>query len=197
MVRADSYRISRVPQYSGVCIMKSEPFRLQDFHLLRRDLPIASAMFQIFDFTRLLQQPDCTSLYPVYTTLAGFNMYSGLGSFRFARHYSGNHFVFSSSRYLDVSLPWVRLPFRESLRITGEGLPHSDTCGSMVACTSPQLFAAYHVLLRLLVPRHPPYALSNLTLYFLTNSVVTNILSQYCQRTNLNSQKRGVESSSG
>ncbi len=26
-------------------------------------------------------------------------------------------------------------------------------------CTSPELFAAYHVLRRLLVPRHPPCAL--------------------------------------
>ena len=32
-------------------------------------------------------------------------------------------------------------------------------------CSSPQLFAAYHVLLRLLVPRHSPYALSSLTFY--------------------------------
>ena len=29
-------------------------------------------------------------------------------------------------------------------------------------CNSPQLFAACHVLLRRLVPRHPPYALSSL-----------------------------------
>ena len=39
------------------------------------------------------------------------------------------------------------------------GLPHSDICGSRVICTSPQLFAAYHVLRRLAEPRHPPYAL--------------------------------------
>ena len=30
-------------------------------------------------------------------------------------------------------------------------------------CASPRLFAAYHVLLRLPVPRHPPYALCHLT----------------------------------
>jgi hypothetical protein len=29
----------------------------------------------------------------------------------------------------------------------------------MLVCSSPQLIAAYHVLLRLLEPRHPPYAL--------------------------------------
>ena len=42
------------------------------------------------------------------------------------------------------------------------GFPHSDICGSMFICNSPQLFAACHVLLRRLVPRHPPYALSSL-----------------------------------
>ena len=44
------------------------------------------------------------------------------------------------------------------------GLPHSDICGLTVICTSPQLNAAYHVLLRLKEPRHPPYAL----IYFLS-----------------------------
>ena len=42
------------------------------------------------------------------------------------------------------------------------GLSHSDILGSKVICTSPGLFAAYHVLLRLQEPRHPPYALSYL-----------------------------------
>ena len=35
------------------------------------------------------------------------------------------------------------------------GFPHSDISGSQVACTSPKLFAAGHVLHRLFVPRHP------------------------------------------
>ena len=39
------------------------------------------------------------------------------------------------------------------------GLPHSDTWGSKLARSSPQIFAACHVLHRLLVPRHPPNAL--------------------------------------
>ena len=34
-----------------------------------------------------------------------------------------------------------------------------------VICTSPQLIAAYHVLLRRLVPRHPPYALRSLIVF--------------------------------
>ena len=45
---------------------------------------------------------------------------------------------------------------------TPAGFPHSDICGSMLICSSPQLFAACHVLLRLLMPRHSPYALLSL-----------------------------------
>ena len=43
------------------------------------------------------------------------------------------------------------------------GLLHSDICGSFRACRSPQLFAAYRVLLRLPMPRHSPCALFSLT----------------------------------
>ena len=39
------------------------------------------------------------------------------------------------------------------------GLPHSETHGSTPARGSPWLFAACHVLRRLLAPRHPPNAL--------------------------------------
>src|SRR5580693_1588686 len=42
------------------------------------------------------------------------------------------------------------------------GFPHSEIPGSKPACGSPRLIAACHVLHRLLVPRHPPYALSSL-----------------------------------
>ena len=74
---------------------------------------------------------------------------------------------FSSSPYLDVSVQAV--PFHTlwigvwMAGVFPAGFPHSDICGSMVICTSPQLFAAYHVFLRLLVPRHPPCALFCLT----------------------------------
>jgi hypothetical protein len=43
------------------------------------------------------------------------------------------------------------------------GLPHSDISGSMLACSSPKLIAACHVLHRRTKPRHPPSALSSLT----------------------------------
>ena len=74
---------------------------------------------------------------------------------------------FSSSGYLDVSVHRVPSAYLWiQYTVTGvppAGFPHSDICGSMDICSSPQLFAAYHVFLRLLVPRHPPCALSCLT----------------------------------
>ena len=40
--------------------------------------------------------------------------------------------------------------------------PNSEICGSKLICSSPQLIAACHVLRRLLMPRHSPYALLRL-----------------------------------
>src|SRR5260370_25758724 len=42
------------------------------------------------------------------------------------------------------------------------GLPHSEILGSQLVCSPPRLIAAYHVLHRLPVPRHPPCALTRL-----------------------------------
>ena len=74
---------------------------------------------------------------------------------------------FSSSGYLDVSVHrvpsvwlWIHHTVAEGF---SAGFPHSDISGSMDICSSPKLFAAYHVFHRLLVPRHPPCALTTLT----------------------------------
>ena len=78
-----------------------------------------------------------------------------------------SHVVFSSSGYLDVSVH--RVPFHSLwiglwiLEVFSSRFPHSDISGSMDICSSPKLFAAYHVFHRLLVPRHPPYALISIT----------------------------------
>ena len=81
---------------------------------------------------------------------------------------SGIDVSFSSSGYLDVSVHrvplhglWIGPWIHEGCSC---GFPHSDICGSRDMCSSPQLFAAYHVFHRLLVPRHPPCALISLTI---------------------------------
>ena len=48
-------------------------------------------------------------------------------------------------------------------RIPCGGFPHSEISGSKFICNSPKLIAAYHVLHRLLMPRHSPCALISLT----------------------------------
>ena len=53
---------------------------------------------------------------------------------------------------------------RRCSEFTRNGFPHSEISGSQAACASPKLIAACHVLHRLLAPRHPPYALSSLTI---------------------------------
>ena len=96
---------------------------------------------------------------------------------------------FLSSGYLDVSVPRVRFLYpmcsgsrylcnligvrdRFAARAHGStrsavahnnqisgGLPHSEIHGSKPVLGSPWLIAEYHVLHRLLLPRHPPNAL--------------------------------------
>ena len=87
---------------------------------------------------------------------------SGLGSSPFARHYWGNHCLFSLPRGTKMfqfprfaSLPCVGIA---TLQVAG--LSHSEIPGSKVICTYPGLIAAYHVLHRLREPRHPPDALT-------------------------------------
>ena len=76
-------------------------------------------------------------------------------------------FSFFSSAYLDVSVqrvPNVWLCIHHTpTEVCSARFPHSDISGSQDICSSPKLFAAYHVFHRLLVPRHPPYALISIT----------------------------------
>ena len=95
------------------------------------------------------------------------------------------HIDFLSSGYLDVSVPRVRssnpmysgkkylvkpiisCPPTEAGGNYNElsgGLPHSEIHGSKLILSSPWLIAEYHVLHRLLLPRHSPNALLALDL---------------------------------
>ena len=75
----------------------------------------------------------------------------------------GIAFAFSSSGYLDVSVPRVCLLISYEFRygyhsITSGGFPHSEISGSKLAYSSPKHIGVRPVLHRLLVPRHPPCA---------------------------------------
>ena len=97
---------------------------------------------------------------------------SGLGSSCFARHYFRNRVFFLFLQVLrcfsSLRSPLIRyFTYVWITRLFSlVEFPHSDIYGSMNICFSPQLFAAYHVLHRLLVSRYPPYALSSLTSFW-------------------------------
>ena len=87
----------------------------------------------------------------------------GLGCSPFARHYWGNHCLFSFPAGTKMfQFPALASYIRRIIPLQDIGLSHSEISGSKVICTSPKLIAAYHVLHRLREPRHPPCAL----LYF-------------------------------
>ena len=123
--------------------------RVRDYHPLWCHFPVTSTHYTSCNHA-VLQPPHCLNS-------------MGVGSSPVARHYWGNHILFS----LPTGTKMFQFPafaFRSN-GMTGlqpAGLSHSEIRGSMVICTYPRLIAAYHVLHRLQEPRHPPYALSYL-----------------------------------
>ena len=146
MVPAPSIKVPRVSMYSGSCHVNF-PFAYGAFTLSGWLSQNHSAKL-IRSITRSEPRSARTPVWPLSLSLAATNKID---------------VSFSSSGYLDVSVH--RVPLHTlwigvwMIRVLRTGFPHSDICGSRIICISPQLFAAYHVFLRLLVPRHPPCAL--------------------------------------
>ena len=150
VVPASSRKVSRVSRYSGYC-RPALPFAYGAFTLSSRPFQVRSAGLRS-GFMQSEPRGACTPVWAPPRSLAAT---------------CGITFVFFSSGYLDVSVRrvppvtlWIHVT---ALEVSSSGFPHSDTRGSMDICSSPRLFAAYRVFLRLSAPRHPPCALSCLT----------------------------------
>ena len=146
MVPPASHRVSRVPWYSGAACLALD-FAYGSFTLFGRLSQNRSAINHS-DYGGPQPRSACTPVWALPRSLAATE---------------GIDLSFSSYGYLDVSVhrlnfhtPWIYV-WMHGVRPCG--LPHSDISGSMDICSSPKLFAAYHVLHRLSVPRHPPCAL--------------------------------------
>ena len=150
MVPAHSIKVSRVSMYSGYChadfIFTYGAFTLYGLLSQNSSVNVIRSIMQ--SEPRIARN----SVWPLSISLAATLEID---------------FSFSSSGYLDVSVHrvpfhglWIGPWIHEGLSC---GFPHSEICGSPDMCSSPQLFAAYHVFHRLLVPRHPPCALFCLT----------------------------------
>ena len=147
MVPAHSIKVSRVSMYSGFRHVVF-PFAYGAFTLSGR---LSQNLSARITESIMRSEPRCarTTVWPLSISLAATLEIE---------------VSFFSSGYLDVSVPPV--PFHTLwigvwiLEVCSSGFPHSDISGSMDICSSPKLFAAYHVLHRLSVPRHPPCALN-------------------------------------
>ena len=151
MVPAYSIKVSRVSMYSGYRHVNS-PFAYGAFTLSGRLSQNLSARI-VESIMRSEPRNARTPVWPLSISLAATLEID---------------VSFSSSGYLDVSVH--RVPFLKLciglriLEVCSSRFPHSEISGSKDICSSPQLFAAYHVFHRLLVPRHPPCALFSLTI---------------------------------
>ena len=139
----------------------------QDFTcpaLLR--IPLSFKLLFVYGIITLFDQDFQLVLLNIYSNIVVLQPLmcrniSGLGQFRFARHYSGNHFCFLLLRLLRC-FSSARSPPLRILYLQYSRFPHSEMYGSIDICSSPYLIAAYHVFLRLSEPRHSPCALNNL-----------------------------------
>ena len=152
MVLPDSRRITRVLRYSGTHTSQFI-LRLPGFHRLRPAFPCRSTP----ESSQLTYEPHNPQ------RLAS----PGLGYSPFARRYSENRICFLLLRVLRCfsSPGWPRNGYVFTTRWQDypAGFPHSEISGSPSVSDSPELIAAVHVLHSLPLPRHPPYALSSLT----------------------------------
>ena len=133
MVPPDSDRISLVPPYSGFSYVATR-FRILGFHDLWPNFPDRSS--NKLQSILLSYNPGHAVTPPVWALPRSLATTCGITV------------VFSSCRYLDVSVPCVR-PTIVVMTLQVIGFPHSEIHGSRVICTSPWLIAACHVLLRL------------------------------------------------
>ena len=154
MVPAYSVKVPRVSTYSGYRHVNSS-FAYGAFTLSGRLSQNRSAKF----VESIMRSEPRDARTPVWAL-----------PFSLAATHRIDIFSFSSSCYLYVSVNRVSSAYLliqyTVTEVCSVRFPHSEISGSMGICPSPKLFAAYHVFHRLLVPRHPPYALSSMTNLF-------------------------------
>jgi hypothetical protein len=133
-------------------------FRLQDCHLLWSHVPEGSTIDPVDNSAALRPNGPYNPRKHA----------SWFGLFRVRSPLLAESLLFSLPAGTEMvhfpALPSTPYGFRRGYSgISRSGFPHSEIPGSKPACGSPGLIAACHVLHRLLVPRHSPYALSSLT----------------------------------
>ena len=160
-------------------------FRLRGRYPLRRAVPCTSPTTQLCNSPTRRQTDQLKPYNPAATTAAAYHVTTVWALPLSLATTQGVEVSFLSSGYLDVSVPQLASPHpmysgASTTALPVVGFPIRKSRGQRLVSTSPELIAAAHVLLRLLAPRHPPYALS---LLIVKNSLVTAMEFSRCART--------------
>ena len=163
MVDPDSNRISRVPPYSGTASQSLHHFAYGAFTLFDRLSQNRSAIMKIYHSAGYPH----AALQPQLNWFGLFRFRSPLLSESLLISFPGLLRWFSSPSV--TSVPYFIQISDDG--IASVGLPHSAIQGSQDMCSSPWLIAAYHGLLRLAAPRHPPYTYYSLDHIIVSSSI--------------------------
>ena len=156
MVLPDSNGVSRAPPYSGAFIVT--------FNFAYKTFTSYGSSFQMIPLS--IHESNTKVLQPQKLESLWFRLFPGrsplLGKSLLISLPSGTE-MFHFPEFALLSLYIQLKSYRTLLR---QGSPIRKSSGQCLFDSSPKLIAAYHVLLRLLTPRHPPVAL-NILFFFL------------------------------
>lgn len=171
MVDPASDKVPRASPYLGGCPTKCASVSDTGLSPSVAGLPMPFSYPALFSLREVLHVPPDNSCYPPLATACTLHQ-GRFGLFplrspllresRLISSPPGTEMVqFPGSRFTDLLIQSL-IPDRSG------GLPHSAINGSLDMCSSPSLLAACHGLRRPASPRHPPCALSRLTIFLCT-----------------------------
>ena len=174
-------RCPAVLRYSS---RKAACFRLRDCYPLWFDVPVDSTNAQLCNFPTRRQTDHDEPYNPRTTTTAVYHIARVWALPLSLATTQGVEVSFLSSGYLDVSVPQLAstCPMysgRSTRALPRVGFPIRISPDQRMVSSFPGLFAAAHVLHRLLAPRHPPCALS---LLIVKNTVFAAMEFSRCAR---------------
>ena len=171
MVPVDSRRVSRAPRYSGTRVRVQSAFAyvvITLYDRLFQAVRLAAGLITLWFYTDARPTTPSPPLKSQISNLKS-QWKTGFGLFRVRSPLLAESLLFSLPPGTEMvhfpGLARTRLCIQRA--VTGffpVGFPHSDIPGSKGVSPSPRLIAGSHVLHRRLAPRHPPYALSSLTI---------------------------------
>jgi hypothetical protein len=171
MVPVDSRRVSRAPRYSGTRVRVQSAFAyvvITLYDRLFQAVRLAAGLITLWFYTDARPTTPSPPLKSQIPNLRSQRK-TGFGLFRVRSPLLAESLLFSLPPGTEMvhfpGLARTRLCIQRAVSgFYPEGFPHSEILGSKGTSPSPRLIAGSHVLLRRLAPRHPPYALSSLTI---------------------------------